>query len=353
MTLRSRRGGNRLFSPALHGLRGIAVSYVVVSHLGNAELFLLPVRHNAIGKVGVWIFFVLSAFLLTKNLHHDFEFTSSRLTSTFQYAVHRFFRIYPLFGVVIILHVFRGHFTPVEALHHLLLRQGWGELWAIPVEFQYYLLVPFVVIIASQFSKGWAGWILFVLCVVSFFYGLISPESVFANGLNIFPKLTPFLLGSMFAFGLLKANVAFLARSFFVNATAILCLSGLLVATLMYRHMGLGALSSLYAPWLSVGISLAVIGLIHTTQKSPFFNRVFSIRPLVFLGEISFSLYLLHMFVIDGFKNVTLLPVGVRAWGSLAISILLATVSYRLIEKPGIRIGKKIAQSLGHSSGIA
>ena len=114
------------FAP-LNGLRGIAVLYVVISHLGNGGLFLLPIPHDAIGKVGVWIFFALSAFLLTTHLCRDLDATSSRVSSLLQYIVHRVFRIYPLYIFVLIGHMIIGDISKVDLLKRLLLIQGWGE----------------------------------------------------------------------------------------------------------------------------------------------------------------------------------------------------------------------------------
>jgi hypothetical protein len=83
---------NKKFFAPLHGLRGIACLYVAVAHLGQYGLFLLPLPHDGIGKVGVWIFFSLSSFLLTTHLCRDLETTSSKVFSLLQYAVHRIFR---------------------------------------------------------------------------------------------------------------------------------------------------------------------------------------------------------------------------------------------------------------------
>lgn len=199
---------DRMFFASLHGLRGIAVMYVVLSHLGNGGYFLLPIAHDAIGKVGVWIFFALSAFLLTNHLYIDFEATSSRVTSLLQYIVHRVFRIYPLYIFVLIGHVILGDISKIQLLKHLLLIQGWGELWAISVEFQYYLLIPVFVISALHLRVSYFNIISFLVALAagSVVYGLKWPASVFSNELTLFPKLAPFVLGSMLALLLSKAK---------------------------------------------------------------------------------------------------------------------------------------------------
>lgn len=70
--------------------------------------------------------------------------------------------------------------------------------------------------------------------------------------------------------------------------------------------------------------------------------RMLSWRPFVYLGEVSFSLYLLHMFIIRYAMLVPWSPYLV-AWGTLALAVLVATVTYRLIEEPGIRTGRRVA----------
>lgn len=330
--------------PPLHGLRGIAVLYVVISHLGNGGLFLLPIPHNAIGKVGVWIFFSLSAFLLTTHLCRDFETTSSRVFSLLQYLVHRAFRIYPLYILVLIGHMILGDISKTEFLKHLLLVQGWGELWAIPVEFQYYFVIPFIAISSLYLPRRRVSLLLMVILAAVLFYGLKQPASVFSNELNAFPKLAPFLLGSMLALLLYKkAPPESRCLSLLIPLVSLV---GLLVTTVLYRCLANGYLSNLFAPWLSIAIGGSVVGLIYTALQPNVIGSLLGARPLVFLGEISFSVYLLHMFVIHLVQKVSDLPAGIEAWFSLGLSVLCASVSYWAIERPGIRMGKIIGQRL-------
>ena len=189
----------REFLASLHGLRGGAVLYVVASHLGNNGLFLLPIAHDAVGKVGVWIFFALSAFLLTTNLCCDLVDAHSRGTSLLKYAIQRIFRIYPLYVFVLLVHLVVGNISGGGVVQHLLLTQGRAELWAISVEFQYYLVIP-LISLASVYLRWRAVISLFlVLLVGAFIYGWIWPSRVFSNGLEILPKMAPFVLGSILA----------------------------------------------------------------------------------------------------------------------------------------------------------
>jgi peptidoglycan/LPS O-acetylase OafA/YrhL len=335
----------RDFHAPLHGLRGIAVLYVVLSHLGNAGVFLLPLPHDAIGKVGVWIFFALSAFLLTTHLSRDLEGTAPAGPTILSYAVQRFFRIYPLFVVVLVLHRLLRHLSTPEVLQHLVLAQGWGELWAIPVEFQYYACMPLIALAARRFSRPRASLALLALLAAVVAWGWAQPAAVFSNGLNIVPKLAPFLLGSLLALWRLGPPTS--ARSLPRARVVFMCsVLVLLAATAIYRLMARNHLPEDNAAWLSLAIALATAGLIDSALDPRLaFSRWLATRPLVLIGEISFSIYLLHMFVIATL-SMAHLPPTLQAWLALGLAVACAAVSYRLIEQPGIRLGRRLAQNL-------
>nr|WP_229498887.1 acyltransferase [Pseudoduganella ginsengisoli] len=333
---------DRKFFAPLHGLRGIAVLYVVVSHLGNGGLFLLPIPHDAIGKIGVWIFFALSAFLLTTHLCRDIESASSRVCTLLQYIIHRFFRIYPLYIIALIFHIIFGDISKKQLFGHLLLTQGRGELWAIPVEFQYYFIIPAIAISSLYLKKMHVCVLLVIALGAVLFYGTEQPASVFSNELNAFPKLAPFLLGSILA--LLHTSLQSRGSSFLIPLT---CLMGLLVTTILYRCLAKGYLQDVFAPWLSMAIGASIVGLMYAILQSNSIGSLFAARPLVFLGEISFSVYLLHMFVIRAVVSRGHgLPGGIGAWISLSLCILCASISYWTIERIGIRTGRIIGQKL-------
>src|SRR5690606_21941755 len=86
---------------ALDGLRGLAVLIVIASHLSNARLLPWP-GVAGWGKGGVYLFFVLSAFLLTRALLRRplAGFASGRLWA--DYALRRVLRIWPLYLVVLL-----------------------------------------------------------------------------------------------------------------------------------------------------------------------------------------------------------------------------------------------------------
>jgi len=93
------------------------------------------------GKVGVWLFFVLSAVLLTKK----FQNTGFGIESIIGYALGRFLRIIPLFVIAILVHkTFDsiGLVTWTDVIAALTFQKGYAHLWTVPVEFKFYIWLP-------------------------------------------------------------------------------------------------------------------------------------------------------------------------------------------------------------------
>lgn len=341
------RASGKSIAP-LSGLRGLAVLYVLMSHLGLSGLYLLPLPHDSIGKVGVWIFFTLSAFLLTSHLVVDIESSESRGLALLQYWVRRVFRIFPLYGLTLFLYWVSGEYSMETVVGHLLLIDGREHFWAIPVEFQYYLIIPILALLAVSCSPSVLITILLALTAHAVLSGVADPEMVFASSLGIGPKLLPFLLGSILALSV----STFPPKSTRSGAQgpdliSIACFLTLLLSTCLYRGLRAGDLAVGWSILVSLSIGGSVVGMVWSSlHPARLAARCLGTRPLVFLGEISFSLYLLHWPIIKLVKNLVLAPPCLAAWLSLVFSVGVAAFSYRLIEVPGIRWGTCICRHL-------
>lgn len=341
------------FSLPLHGLRGIAVLFVLFSHLGNAGMSLVPIPHDAIGKVGVWIFFSLSAFLLTRGLCQALARQGTLGRPLIGYGIHRVMRIYPLYVVVLLLHWLLGEITASSIGRHLLLQEGDAELWAIPVEFKYYLIVPLVALAVQHVPRRQVSMALLAVVLVSFGYGMADPRSVFSIELDLLPKLAPFLLGSLLALhvdGLQQASARLAGDGWSRWLAGLLSTPGqillwvfFLISTVLFRTMIKGLLPYGLAPLFDLMIAFSAIGLILVCLHPTWTAALLRNRVLVFFGEISFSLYLLHMFIVHGMEKWgDTLPSTLQAWLVMAICVPLGYLSWRFIERPGIQAGKRL-----------
>ena len=125
------------------GIRGFACVIVLLIHASALFFSDTYMALAGTGKIGVWLFFVLSAFLLTSK----FERSGFSLFFISAYVLGRVLRILPLFVITVCLYYVLGTAgisTSDNLKDAVLLRQGYAHLWTIPVEFKFYLFLPFI-----------------------------------------------------------------------------------------------------------------------------------------------------------------------------------------------------------------
>jgi peptidoglycan/LPS O-acetylase OafA/YrhL len=202
---------------ALDGLRGFAALIVIFSHTSNASMYFLPyLNARGIGKMGVFLFFLLSSFLLSRALILKGN-NAFNLSSINRYAQRRFFRIYPLYipylllGLVstVLLGSFFGKentgvpfsLTVSEFFNHIILTQGKGVSWSIAVEFKFYFVLPVLLFISQSLKSrfGLISEIMFLLFLV-FLTQLVSPQNQsLANDSSLLQYMCIFILGTLLA----------------------------------------------------------------------------------------------------------------------------------------------------------
>lgn len=121
-------------------------------------------------------------------------------------------------------------------------------------------------------------------------------------------------------------------------------------------NIWIGAAVALFIPALSVdfsgrsevlAVSTAVLIVFVTPARASWVTAPLTTRPMLFLGSISYSIYLIHILVIHILGDVGLLPTSgsgtfVLVYG---ITVALSTVTYLVIEKPANRAGRWLVQS--------
>ena len=147
---------------AIDGLRGFAALMVVASHASALGMHLVPgISLEGIGKAGVYLFFVISAYLLTAQWLRLLADRRHAPVTLVRYLVRRIARIYPLYTLVLLI----GWALPPPGLgipmdgvavwRHLSLQEGLGIYWSIPVEFLYYLVIPPLAAWLVLVTSGW------------------------------------------------------------------------------------------------------------------------------------------------------------------------------------------------------
>jgi len=341
------------YIPTLDGWRAVAILMVLFSHgleLSNR----LPFE---IGFSGVNIFFVLSGILITERLLADYT-VDGRIQFK-KFYIRRACRILPpvfVYLAVISVLGFGFHLFPLWkweivgsalfARNYILVPHnghalyGWftGHFWSLAVEEHYYLLWPLVIHIAGKSRARWAAILGACICALWRFIGWghgISQGYLLDRVPYFFRtdvRLDGLLLGSLI--GLLYADGggrAVLAR--FIRKRDMLPLLVLyfLVLFTMYE---LGSIKEL----------LLVAAMLTLTVLHPdvWLGRILELAPVRWVGRISYSLYIWQqLFLVwpEGGRPLHALNIFPL---NLILTFVVASLSYRLIERPMIRLGYRI-----------
>lgn len=365
------------YDPALDGLRAVAVSAVLVYHGGVG---VLPA-----GFLGVDLFFVLSGYLITTLLLREVRDTGT--IDLVAFWARRLRRLFPalvvLVGWVVVQAAVEGGDAAVsgvrgDAVATLFHVANWHAIavgddyfaqfaapsplqhtWSLAIEEQWYLVWPLVVALWSRvvgFRPGVGAAFAVVAAVVSasamaVMFDVADPSRAY-YGTDT--RAHALLLGAALAFVAADPRSARLRSTLGPSAIAVVGLVGVagflwLAATAdgtdprMYRGGFLAA----------AVLSAAAIGAIRAAPASVL-ARVLAAEPLPMLGRLSYGLYLWHWPV---FVALTPDRVGTSGWTLFAVrslvSLVLASVSYLLVEQPLRRRNDRPRRTFTASFGAA
>ncbi|KAL4147034.1 hypothetical protein PRNP1_010790 [Phytophthora ramorum] len=348
----------------LDGIRGAAVIFVVTQHTQYMhDIFM--------GAVGVDAFFVLSSFLLTmifmkKSIKMFAEKVSYRKWgyTLADYFSKRFFRVYPLFALVAISlwlmpFEYKNRYYKVSQPEDFNLFQTLTFhpehrhflMWTLPLEISYYFILPAFVLAALKLGRFW--WMSFVPL-----YVWVIHEGLYTTRNNYYKQplsmhLPTFIAGSMAAVIFVKLDAWIKATGFkfrTMHVVGLRIIESVLIAAylsvvfrgLFFNWLGipLPPATSYIMPFTSVKLSLLiVVEMILPSTVSQVFEWV----VLRYMGKISFSVYLLHVFVIYTPPIEEETNYYDKTFSVFGLVILLATASYYLVEYPSQLLAQRLS----------
>jgi len=326
----------------IDGLRALAVATVVIFHAGVSQL--------RGGFIGVDIFFVISGYLITRQIRTEMDAGSFSILGFYERRVRR---IAPALLLVIAVTLAVSPFvlfrpelitsgmTAVASLLsvanlYLLGSAGYFaadagtqpliHMWSLGVEEQFYLFFPLLLVAFGGRSLGAARLMTMILALASLALciAVTRHDRDFAY---YFPltRAWELLAGAALVFVAVPRLPAWLRN---LAATGAL----LLIAASAYKFYPQMAFPGFYAlaPVLATVVLIAVGGQGGSVVTSGLSNAV-----LVRIGQISYSLYLVHWPILVFYRMARGVPISdAEGWALVAASVAVAFLSWRFVERP-------------------
>ena len=370
----------------IDALRGIAALSIFIYHIyGTTGIItnwaypiqILPERFIDLTLAGIPLFFILSAFTLYLSL----DSRADEKRKFLKFYLRRFFRIAPLFYLLMVIVVldslimqkavpswqdilvnltFTNNLVPQYSM------SLFSDGWTVGVEMLFYLVLPLVFIKVNNIRRS-------ILLFIGIYWlskeirrlmGIIIGENImmstnydfynFSHWAYIFPI-------GVICYIIYKSYLPKMRREYRVPAAFCMLLLSLVILFVFINNLPLAlALSDLYEPLriltvLQAMSSVAFVLLILSLSLKP--NRLIVNRFTRFFGTISYSLYLIHPFIVEPLKPVyvyiyghTIYSTDLSLFLCILLTLLIVTpvslLTYHLIETPGIRMGKKVIAKL-------
>ncbi len=331
------------YLPALDGLRAVAVLMVMLLH-----------AHFQFGKgggIGVDLFFALSGFLITTLLLE--EHSANNFISLLGFYIRRTFRLFPaVYFMLLVILLYASLYTvgiTKENIHNEILASSlyvnnisymWGvtpmflgHTWSLGVEEQFYLVWPLLLILALKYFSI-DKLILALLVFIPLIWILKS--------LHYFPILSGLIhesifIGCLFALLRWESKIPIKIPNFISVMLFLLLLFIGLISKSIY-HTFITYDLRFIGGFISIFI---IIGMVENPKS--LLNRLLSFRGIVYIGKISYALYLWHVPVFKWFLMYSALPSFISFVCKFLVTFILAILSLELIEKKSVLIGRRLS----------
>jgi peptidoglycan/LPS O-acetylase OafA/YrhL len=364
---------------ALDGFRACLALWVYFGHLANASGF--SNRLLGLHPLGVDLFMVLSGFLMVHTWKQDLQQTKFFSQSTLHFYLMRFFRIAPLYYLLLMICY---AFGPSLAMMHDFVLKALPPPWAQSIanfdpqtdwtfnSFRwFYLHISFLfgLVPGMENSTPLPDWSLSLEMQFYFIFPLLLilvrkiPVLLIAVAVAVLAFYAPKLWGNYLDPGILShfgqpSFLPYRLNAFFAGMLAAFWLRQLAsteTTNRFYKILFPLAACICILP-LSKPVILGFLFFVAISfKKIPVISPLLSLKPLRFLGEISYSIYLCHVLIVYPIVYILIQAPGFLELASIerfAISLLLtfplvifsSYILYRFVELPSIRFGKKISQ---------
>ncbi|HBQ8754192.1 TPA: acyltransferase [Klebsiella quasipneumoniae] len=341
------------YRPDIDGLRAIAVVSVLLYHA-------FPTIFRS-GYIGVDIFFVISGFLITTIIRKELKQGKFSLVSFYKKRIRR---IYPALIITLLGVMFLSWFLLSTKEHSVTLRHVifsslfaenfllWSEdgyfdkasifkptlhIWSLSIEEQFYIFWPLIIAFLVKRECEVKGIVLFILLSFSVnIYDIWNhPAAAYYSPLG---RSWELMVGSLFS--VIYTDIK--AKNTNFQSNSALAIFGLVMVVM---SIFLIPTQQFFPGFFAVPVVLGA-ALIIFYGRNTIISKLLSLKPMVFVGLISYPLYLVH-WPLMSFSSILLGRESSKANAAcLVVSFALATLIYFIIEKPVARRKLTISYAL-------
>jgi peptidoglycan/LPS O-acetylase OafA/YrhL len=354
------------YRPQLDALRAFFVVCVLITHFWQPDPLPSLLRRVDFGFIGVRAFFVLSGFLITRILLQcrttAEESGQTPLSFVRRFYARRFLRIFPVYYLIIALailvnvpparEIWPWLVTYTSNVYQAVFDQNvryFGHFWTLAVEEQFYLVWPWIVLYATRRSLPW---IILVSMGVAMVY-----RDVALRQLGEHWGTLPFASLDTLGAGALLAIAVHATRDRDALQRTLL---RTVFPTGVVTYFGLHALTfrsdddRLLVAFHETAFAMICCGIIAAADRGigGVGGRLLELRPIVFLGRISYGIYAYHFFM--PWLLMRLLPrLGwqlpepgpARFITAAVVTTIVAAASWYILERPVNRLKKFVPYS--------
>jgi peptidoglycan/LPS O-acetylase OafA/YrhL len=323
-------------------LRSVAVILVFISHLLSPDNFPKFFHLQALGMLGVFIFFVLTSYVLMLSLDRQ---NLSKNKIYYKFYMQRIFRIYPISIIVVFLSFFIIYYKNLTGLDsklfwsNIFLIQNLvyyndlpgvksipGVIWTLCYEVQMYIILPFLYLLTKKADCKKLMIFLYIICVIFILVNKYFNTPLF-NIIKYFPCFISGVLGYIY----FKENTRKISCIYLISY---LILSIIFYSMLVAKNIPENLLGVIFC---------FILGLLIPLTKEISFRFVNNFSKQI--AKYSYTIYLFHGFVINAFIHLQA-PYLIKIFLIVLALSFVCYVIYNVIENPMIKLGKKLSNSL-------
>lgn len=344
------------YRPEVDGLRALAIIPVILFHL-NERIF-------SGGYIGVDIFFVISGYLITSVIIQDLVYKKLSILNFYERRVRRiipalFFVIlistpffflkmssgvlWDYFQSLISIIIFLSNFLFTLENNYFDVSEDYKPFihtWSLAVEEQFYIFIPLILVLFFKNKKLiYLVFFLLIMSLISFSICYFSDNIKIQTNSSIIERLNSAGWGSFFMpFGRYWELIAGSLVALYLRYNPLRdsrIISGFSLLTILFCIIYFDTEIKYPGVFTLIPVIATVLILLFTNSHKNIFKRILSLKIIVFVGLLSYSLYLWHQPIFTFFNLIYFNDNSIlRSILELALIFFLSFITWKFIEKP-------------------